>query len=68
MSALGLVLVVGLVFLLVALSPRVIAWFGHDASRDSLRAELEALEQKKEMLRQMKTPAATEQAQRPPAA
>ena len=68
MSALGLVLVVGFVVLVVALSPRVAAWFSHDASRDSLRAELEALERKKEMLRQMKTPASTEQARQPPAA
>jgi hypothetical protein len=34
---------------------RVAAW-SRDTSRDSLRNELEALEQKKEMLRQMKTP------------
>lgn len=68
MPAFGLVLVVGSVFLVVAVSPRVAAWFSRDASRDSLRTELEALEQKKEMLRQMKTPASSSQARQPPAA
>jgi hypothetical protein len=68
MSALGLLLVVALVLLVVAFSPKVAAWFGRDASRESLRAELEALERKKEILRQMQTPVATEQAKRPPAA
>jgi hypothetical protein len=68
MSALGLVLVVGSVFLVVGVSPRVAAWFSRDTSRDSLRNELEALEQKKEMLRQMKTPASSSQARQPPAA
>ena len=67
MSALGLVLVVGVVFLVVGLSPRVAAWV-RDSSGDGLGTELEALERKKEMLRQMKTPASSEQARRPPAA
>jgi len=56
------------VFLLIAFSPRVAAWFSRDASRNSLRTELEALERKKEMLRQMKTPVSSEQARQPPAA
>ena len=68
MSALGLVLVVGVVFLALGLSPRVAAWFSRDASGDGLRTELEALERKKEMLRQMKTPVSSEQARQPPAA
>lgn len=58
MSVLTLVLIVGLVLLAVALSPRVVAWFNQDASRDSFRTELEALERKKEMLRQAKQPPA----------
>jgi hypothetical protein len=68
MSALTLVLVVTLVLLVVTFSPKVAAWFGRDASRDSLRTELEALERKKEMLRQMQTPVSTGQAKHPPAA
>jgi hypothetical protein len=68
MSALGLVLVVGLVLLILAFSPRVAGWLGRDASRESLRTELEALERKKEMLRQMQTPPSTPQARQPPAA
>ena len=68
MSTLGLVLVVGVVFLTVGLSPRVGAWFSRDSSGDGLRTELEALERKKEMLRQMKTPVSSEQARQPPAA
>ena len=58
MTVLTLVLTVGFVLLVVALSPRVVAWFNHDASRDSLRSELEALERKKEMLRQAQQPPA----------
>ena len=68
MSALALVLVVGFVFLVIAFSPRVAAWFSHYASRDSLRTELEALERKKEILRQMKTPVSESEARQPPAA
>ena len=58
MSPLTLVLVVVLVLLVVALSPRVAVWFSRDASRESLRTELEALERKKEMLRRAKQPPA----------
>lgn len=58
MTVLTLVLIVGSVLLVLALSPRVVAWFNHDASRDSLQTELEALERKKEMLRQAKQPPA----------
>jgi hypothetical protein len=58
MSPLSLVLVVVLVLLVVALSPRVAAWVSRDASREGLRTELEALERKKEMLRQAKQPPA----------
>lgn len=68
MSALSLVLVVGFVLLALAFSPRVARWFGRDASRESLRTELEALERKKEMLKQMQTPVSTEKAKQPPAA
>ena len=53
MSALSLVLVVGFVVLVVALSPRLIAWFRNDSPSESLRIELEALERKKELLRQL---------------
>lgn len=53
MSALALVLVVGSVLLVVAFSPRLAAWLGGDAARESLRTELEALEHKKELLRQL---------------
>ena len=58
MTALTLVLTVGSVFLVVALSPRVAAWFSRDVSHDSLRTELDALERKKEMLRQARQPPA----------
>ena len=58
MSALTLVLIVGFVLLVVALSPRVAAWFSRDASQDSFRTELDALERKKEMLRQARRPPA----------
>lgn len=70
MSALGLVLVVGLVLFGVAVSPRLAAWWGGDAARESLRAELEALENKKEMLRQIQDSGDEDipSARRPPAA
>jgi hypothetical protein len=58
MSALTLLLIVGIVLLVLALSPRVSAWFRRDAAHDGLRSELEALERKKEMLRQAKQPPA----------
>ena len=51
MSAQSLVLVVGLVLLGIAVSPRVAAWLSRDAASESLRSELEALEKKKELLR-----------------
>ena len=53
MSALSLVLVVGFVLLVVAVSPRLIALFGNDAPGESFRSELAALEKKKEALRQI---------------
>ena len=53
MSALSLVLVVGFVVLVVAVSPRVIAWFAGSSPSESLRIEAEALERKKELLRQL---------------
>ena len=58
MSALTLVLIVGLVVLVIALSPRVAGWFSHGAPQDSLRNELEALERKKEILRKARQPPA----------
>jgi hypothetical protein len=70
MSALSLVLVVGLVLLGVAVSPRLAAWWTGDAARASLKAELDALENKKGMLRQIQDSGDedTPSARRPPAA
>lgn len=70
MSALSLVLIVGLVLLLVALSPRLSAWTSGSAARESLATELAALERKKEMLRQIQDSGDEDapSARRPPAA
>lgn len=69
MPALSLVLVVGFAILFLTVSPKVVAWFG-DGPRESLRAELDALERKKEMLRHLKNdvPERVTGVKQPPAA